>query len=171
MNEPTTPHRRTKMIIRVNEEAEKFYSKAQELGLLAVESFREQQSNSKKEQHRSQMTGLENIAETTMKVSDVLDYIKKQTARQQGWKTVYESGRLIMTLKQYQDKCFGEILKTYIENDLKSIREEICRNIGIGDQSYEDQRDRQQVYLHLIRQFVRQIVVQYEYQVNKPEKK
>lgn len=119
------------------------------------------------------MTGLENIAETTMKVSDVLDYIKKQTARQPGWKMVYGGKRLSEILKSsqdYEEKCFGEILKTYIENDLDKIRERICSSIGINNPSDEDRRDRQQVYLHLIRQLVRQLVVQYEYQVSELER-
>lgn len=103
------------------------------------------------------MTGLENIAETTMKVSDVLDYIKKQTARQDGWK------------KEYAGKLFGEILKNYIEHDLDDIRKNVCSKIGIGNTTDEDKRDRQQVHLHLIRQLIRQMVVQYEYEISKLE--
>ncbi|MDQ2716048.1 MAG: hypothetical protein M3Z08_14165 [Chloroflexota bacterium] len=173
MNDPHRLNRRTNIIIHVNEEAERFYSKSQELGSLAAESFQGQNSGNKKREHRAQMTGLENIAETTMKVSDVLDYIKKQTARQPGWSMVYDGRRLSGFLNHYQEyegRRFGEILKNYIENDLDKIRERICSAIGIGNLSDDDQRDRQQVYLHLIRQLVRQLVVQYEYQVSELER-
>lgn len=174
MNELNKLNRRTRIMIDVNKEADKFYNKSQELGLLAAESFREQDSRNNKKKHRAQMTGLENIAETTMKGSDVLDYIKKQTARQPGWQKIYEGRRLSEVLKnhqEYEGKCFGEILKNYIEKDLDEIRKSICSNIGIDNQSDEDQRDQQQVYLHLIRQLVRQIVVQYEYRASELERK
>src|SRR5215475_10075766 len=93
--------RRTEIIIKVNEAADLFYGESQGLGILAVEAFRGQQSHSKREQHRAQMTGLENIAETTMKVSDVLDYVKKQTARQPGWTMEYAGQRFGESLKNY----------------------------------------------------------------------
>lgn len=153
-------NRRMKIIVYVNEQADTkiFYDKSQELGMLAVKSFQEQRSGTKKNQHRAQMTSLENIAETTLKVSDVLDYIKKQTAHQDGWKNEYEGKR------------FGESLKNYIEHDLDNIRNDVCRNVGIGYMTDIDKRDRQQVYLHLIRQLIRQIVVQYEYEVSELER-
>lgn len=153
-------NRRTKIIVYVNEQAGSiaFYKQSQKLGMLAAKSFQEQHSGTKKNQHRAQMTGLENIAETTMKVSDVLDYIKKQTARQPGWTNEYEGQR------------FGESLKNYIEQDLEKIRNTVCVQIRIGSTTDEDKRDRQQVYLHLIRQLIRQIVVQYEYEVSELER-
>ncbi len=156
----TGMNRRMKIIVYVNEQADTkiFYDKSQELGMLAVKSFQEQRSGTKKNQHRAQMTSLENIAETTLKVSDVLDYIKKQTAHQDGWKNEYEGKR------------FGESLKNYIEHDLDNIRNDVCRNVGIGYMTDIDKRDRQQVYLHLIRQLIRQIVVQYEYEVSELER-
>jgi hypothetical protein len=105
-------------------------------------------------------TGLENIAETTQKVSDVLDYIKRQTARQGGWQK---------EVKEYNGKRFGEILKEYIEQDLEKICDTVCGRIGIGRITDEDMHDHQQIYLQLIRQLVRQLVVHYEYEVSKPE--
>jgi hypothetical protein len=157
MNDLNRLNRLNKITIRVNEEADNFYSKSQELGSLAAKSFQSQNSGTRKTQHRAQMTGLENIAETTMKVSDVLDYIKKQTARQPGWTMVYDGKR------------FGESLKNYIEHDLDIVRQDVCSKLGIGNETDVDKRDRQQIYLHLIRQLIRQIVVQYEYQVSEQE--
>lgn len=153
-------NRRTKIMVYVNEQADssEFYAKSQELGTLAAKSFQRQHNDARKIRHRAQMTGLENIAETTMKVTDVLDYIKKQTARQPGW------------TEDIGGKRFGESLKNYIEQDLKDIRDKVCNSVGIGNSNAEDKRDRQQVYLHLIRQLVRQLVVQYEYETDEAER-
>src|SRR5947199_2324634 len=111
------------IILRVNEQAENFYDKSQEIGTLAAQSFMQERD---RQRHRSQMTGLENIAETTLKVTDVLDYIKKQMGRPRGWTS------------------FGESLKTYIENNIKNDVSSICTSVGIGNETYEDKRERQQ---------------------------
>lgn len=150
MNANIGTNKRTMIMLRVNEEAERFYQKSQELGTIAAKSFHEVRG-AEKNRHRAQMTGLENIAETTLKVSDVLDYIKKQIARRQGWTTLIDG------------QSFGEKLKNYIEKDLEVARNRVCVSVDIGNQKEEDQRERQKIYLDLIRQFVRQIVVQYEY--------
>ncbi len=152
--------RRIELIIRVNKQAgsEEFYNKSQELGLLAVQSFREKRGDEKQERHTAQMTGLENIAETTLKVTDVLDYIKKQTAHQkgeQGWKKkVGANGKL-----------FGEVLKNDIETGLETFINNVCHGF-IDSTTDEGKQERQEVYLLLIRQFIRQLVVQYEYEVS-----
>lgn len=147
---------RTLLFLRVNEEAMNFYSKSQELGELAVKSFLQEKD---RQRHRAQMTGLENIAETTQKWTDVLDYIKKQMARLRGWTTLYDG------------KSFGESLKRYITDEVPICVERVCNNnkISIGNESDDDKRIRQQVYLDLIRQLIRQVVVQYEYRANEIE--
>ncbi|MGH2506497.1 MAG: hypothetical protein ACRDHZ_03640 [Ktedonobacteraceae bacterium] len=150
-------NKRMIIILRVNEQAERFYGKAQELGKIAALSFNEMKS-AEKSRHRSQMTGLENIADTTLKVSDVLDYIKKQIARRQAWTAVVDGQR------------FGESLKTYIENDLKNMVNKVCESVGIGNETEEDMRDRQRIHLDLTRQLIRQIVVHYEYAVSPAER-
>jgi len=145
------------IILRVNEEAEGFYATSQELGELAAKTF-SQESDKGHERHRSQMTGLENIAETTLKWTDVLDYIKKQMARPRGWAKVHDG------------KSFGESLKNYIEEELPKNVTRVCNRVHIGNESDDDMRDRQQVYLYLIRQFIRQVVVQYEYKASELER-
>ena len=151
-------NKRMELIIRVNKEAGKddFYAASQRLGLLAAQSFRDEQGRERQNRHRAQMTGLENIAETTLKVTDVLDYIKKQTARQKGWQN--KVGK--------QGERFGESLKTYIESGLQPFVDSVCSNGFINDSTLEDKLERQRVYLELIRQLIRQLVVQYEYQIS-----
>lgn len=150
-------NKRMMIILRVNEQAEQFYNKSQELGNIAAQSFNEM-SGAEKGRHRSQMTGLENIADTTSKVSDVLDYIKKQIARRKGWTTVIKGQR------------FGESLKTYIENDLKNTMNKVCESVGIRNETEDDMRDRQRIHLDLTRQLIRQIVVHYEYVLSLEER-
>jgi hypothetical protein len=142
------------IMLRINEQAELFYDKSQELGILAAQSFTEERGEERQQRHRSQMTNLENIAETTSKATDVLDYIKKQIARQEEWR----------------NKNFGEILKSYIESNLKADVPIICASVGIDDKTDEDRRERRRIYLLLIRQFIRQIVVRYEYHVSQSER-
>lgn len=150
-------NKRTRIKLRVSEQAEQFYEKSQELGKMAAEAF----SKVKEQQHRSQMTGLENIAETTMKTTDVLDYIKKQMARQ--YKNERERNK--GWTQDFKGQSFGESLKSYIEVDLKKAVDKVCESVGeIGNTTEEDKRDRQLIYLLLIRQFIRQVVVQYEYE-------
>lgn len=150
--------KRVELIIRVNKEAgsEEFYQESQHLGTLAALSFREERDKSR---HRAQMTGLENIAETTLKATDVLDYIKKQTARPRGWQIQVGEKR----------ERFGESLKTYIESGLEPYLERVCSGGFITTTTEEGKQERRNAYLELIRQLIRQIVVQYEYQVTLQE--
>lgn len=134
-------NQRMKILKRIAEEADSdgFYAKAKELGEIASKAFGEK--------HRSQMTSLENIANSTLKVTDVLDFIKKQFAKSDantGWR---------------KDN-FGIELKRYIEQSLRDLRKEICIPLeNVEVESVEGQR----IYLNLIREFVRQLVIHYEY--------
>ena len=150
-------NKRIKLIILVNQQAgsDAFYKKSQEFGLFAAQSFREELGRERQQRHRAQMTGLENIAETTLKVTDVLDYIKKQTARQRGWQK--EMGA--------RGERFGESLKNYIEIGLEPFVTNVCKGF-IDSATDAGKQDQQEVRLLLIRQFIRQLVVQYEYQVS-----
>lgn len=154
--------KRIELIIRVNKEAgsEEFYKKSQNLGILAAQSFREEQGRERQQRHRAQMTGLENIAETTLKVTDVLDYVKKQTARQKGWQKEVGANR----------ERFVESLKKCIESELKTFVDNVCNGF-IESATDEGKRDRQEAYLQLVRQLIRQLVVRYEYEVSEAEEK
>jgi len=143
------------IIREVSNEAEDFYQDAVDLGHHAAEAL--------KARHRSQMTGLENIAESSFKTSDVFDYIKKQTARFPHWRQA-PSGQAA--------QGFGPRLQAYLENDLAQSRDNVCSHLSgvnatsISDTSYEGKQTRRRIYLLLIRQFIRSMVVEYEYQVS-----
>lgn len=140
------------IILEVTHQAENFYEEAIQLGDHAAYTL--------KAKHRSQMTGLETLAESALKASDVLDYIKRQTARSSYWREPFPPDA--------SNQSFGERLKESVEKKLAKRRNEICRKerLNIGDTTDEDQRRRRRIYMLLIRQFLRQMIVQYEYRVS-----
>ena len=86
-----------------------------------------------------------------MKASDVLDFIKRQTGRaksDEGWK------------KQQ----FGQKLLAKIDPELKNNRNTICTQLNISDEA-----QKLEVYLLLIREFIRQVVIHYEYKIGETQ--
>ena len=144
-------NRKMQIIREVNTQAELFYSDAVGLGDHAASAL--------KKSHRSQMTSLENIAESTLKTSDVFDYIKKQIARYDYWRRPPREQR-------DANQGFGERLKTYLEAKLPERIVTVSNAVGNTDITDEDKQERREIYLLLIRQFIRQVVVQYEYRAN-----
>lgn len=147
-------NKQMQIIREVNIEAELFYEESVKLGMHAA--------NVLTKGHRSQMTGLENIADTALKSADIFDYIKRQTARFADWKQGdQKSGE--------PDTPFGLRLKKSLE-DLKKQQNDLCsaQRLNIGNETPADKHLRQQVYILLIRQFVHQMVVHYEFHLNFP---
>ena len=137
-------NQRMKIVKEVAQVADRddFYARAKKLGEIASRAFGER--------HRSQMTSLENIANSTLKVTDVLDFIKKQFAKAK-------------PNEHWRKEDFGDELKRHIEQNLRKRREEICHVLeGVEEESIEGQR----IYLSLIREFVRQLVIHYEYRTS-----
>jgi hypothetical protein len=68
---------------------------------------------------------------------------------------------------------FGERLKNYLEDNLAKRLNAICgsNRLNIGNTTDEEKQERRRIYLLLMRQFIRQMVVEYEYQVSPGTKK
>jgi hypothetical protein len=115
-----------------------FYDEAEKLGKDAAISFTSR--------HRKQITDLEEVVNSAMKVTDVLNHIKNQTARREPWRE------------------FGPALLKTIQNDLNKRRDNICDRLTLSSDEHEQNKQKQQVHLYLIREFVRQLAAQYEYQ-------
>ncbi len=113
------------------------------------------------------MTGLENIADSALKKTDIFDYIKRQTARFSFWRQSYPGNKSQGSSDNSpDDKGFGERLLYYLEKDLEErYLKEICAEdrLNIGK---EDFYQRRRISLMLIRQFIHQMVAAYEFQVN-----
>jgi hypothetical protein len=144
--------REIKIIHEVNNQAEAFYQDSVKIGDHAAYAIRRS--------HRSQLTGLENVAESAVKITDIFDYIKRQTARYSYWRAAFPS---------HTNTVFGERLRHYLEDELAKVRDQACDALEIGNTSDEEKQQRRRVYLLLVRQFIRQMVIQYEYRVNAEE--
>jgi len=147
-----------KIIREVSIQAENFYDDAVKLGDHAAYAL--------KAAHRSQITSLESIAESTFKTSDVFDYIKKQIARFHYWRQPFPEHK-------DTNQGFGERLKQYLENDLSKKLTTICspKRLNIGDTTDEEKQERRRIHLLLMRQFIRQVAAEYEYQTSPGAKK
>ena len=140
-----------KTIREVSIQAENFYEDAVKLGDHAAFAL--------KAAHRSQITSLESIAESTFKTSDVFDYIKKHIARFPYWRQPFP---------EHSDAKlgFGERLMSYLEQELPKKLTIICNHLEIGTATDEQKQERRRIYLLLICQFIRQMAAEYEYQVS-----
>lgn len=120
--------------------ADLFYEDAERLGQKAARALTRKK--------RSQITGLEAVANSALKTSDVFDFIKVRTARQKEWRS------------------WGPGLLKYLRGELGKQRRHICnQTLKIAPQS----ADGLYVHLLLIREFVRQLSAQYEYKCEFPE--
>lgn len=114
-----------------------FRAKAKELGTQAFGALTDKK--------RSQITGLESIANGTQKVSDVFNYIKLRTARQSEWRS----------------HNLGRDLLEYLETTLPQKRDNVVN--AVAKHNPLDKYQQQEVYILLIRAFVAQMAAQYEY--------
>lgn len=108
---------------------------------------------------RAQITGLEGIANSSLKVSDVLDYLKKQTAKSQAG----EAWRR----RNDEQQELGPALLAFIHSTLGSRRDVICSSVASVTEQAATEQERQQIYLALIREFVRQAAAQYALEVSR----
>src|SRR6266853_6221189 len=129
-----------KIIYEVSNQAENYYEDAIDLGDHAAHVLRAV--------HRSQMTSLENIAESTFKTSDVFDFIKKQTARFSYWRQSMPENPSSSGNKKV-NQGFGLRLKEFLEQDLKKAAEELCdpSRLDIGNTTDKDKQKRRRIHL------------------------
>ena len=133
---------------QISLKADNFYSDGERFGKWAKLAF----GNS-----RSQIRGLESIANSSLKVADILDYIKKQTGKQKA----REQWR-----KLQGNQEFGPALLNFISDSLRTKRDEVCVVISaLPNQAVVDELEKQRIFLALIREFIRQVSAQYELEV------
>lgn len=131
-------------------QADAFYGEGERFGQWAAKALGGRR--------RAQLTGLEGVANSTLKVSDVLDYLKKQTARSkagEAWRHGNPEG-----------KELGPELIDYIRGSLRGRWEGICQSVASDTKQAIAAAEKQKVYLDLIREFLRQVAAQYELEVS-----
>jgi hypothetical protein len=127
-------------MIKVAEAADNFGNKPIELGEIAASSCHEDQKDKKKKLEKSQIRGLQNFACSTTMVTDIKDYIKRQTGRHDSWK-----------FNDFGKSLLSEIIK--LSQTAENIKNEI-----------PDQKpDGREINLLLIREFIKQLVSHYLY--------
>jgi hypothetical protein len=87
----------------------------------------------------------------------VFDYVKRQVARYSYWRQNHPG---------HSDEPFGLRLRNYLEDDLAKRRKHVCDELNIGEATDDDRQLRRRVYILLIQQFIRHMVVHYEFKVN-----
>lgn len=131
-------------------QADAFYEQGEQFGGWAAEALKNQ---------RSQITNLENIVNTSLKVSDVLNYLKKQTAKARqnvGWRQIPPNN-----INNTSQNGLGKAMIEFIGNDLKNRRDTVCNKVSRNGVEITEER-KQEIYLLLIREFIRQVAAQYE---------
>ena len=141
---------RMRMLRRVALQADNFYDQVEELGWEAALAL----TRSK----RSQITNLESIANSSLKVTDVYNYIKTRTARDARQSNAEQK-------RGWHQEELGVKILNFVEVKLQERKENICKRLDIRPNTVEGQ----QVHLLLIREFVRQLAAHYEYACEFPE--
>jgi hypothetical protein len=127
-------------------QADNFYGEGERFGGWAAEALGSRQ--------RAQVTGLEGIANSSLKVSDVLDYLKKQTAKD-------KPGIRWRHLSQ-ERKELGTELIAFIRDQLRQKRDAVCQAVTRLTGQEPSEEEKQQAHIALIRELIRQVAAQYE---------
>jgi len=126
--------------INLQTSTETFYNKAEEFGTKAANIF-------KREKGKSQMSNLQTIVNTSLKVTDTIDYIKRQIGHGN---------------RGFEQQNFGNDLIKYLYENLAKTKNVI--NSNLSDISI-DEYQLLQIHLLLCRQFVNSMVIHYNYQL------
>jgi len=131
-----------------------YYEATKEFGGLARIAFAAGASG------KAQIRNLENIANSASRVSDILDFVKRQSGRQTRWLT-HE---------------FGPLLLKKLDNDLKADSEQVFKEVQTATSGlttsevgglHED--DRRRIHILLCREFVRHLSAHYLYALVRPD--
>lgn len=128
---------------RVSAASDSYYEDAKVLGEAAWHAF--------EEKSRSQVAGLETIANSATRVADILDFIKRQTGRakrDQKWRYGKFGENLLEKLDQR------------LRKDAQAIFENVQRDIT-SHQLHED--DQRRIHILLCREFIRHLSAHYLY--------
>ena len=130
---------------------DEMYQDAEHFGAVAAEAFG-------RERGKAQLKNLENIANSTRKWSDVMDYIKRQTSRVREWKKEIE----IQTPRMNEPGkvIFGLDLLKFLRTVMKSRREKIITELSLTNEYTQ-----QELYLLLIRGFIKQLIIHFEWRL------
>lgn len=116
-----------------------FMRDAEEMGERAKQVFTDK--------NKSQMRNLENVANSANKVTDIFNYIKRQTGKDRD-------------SKNWNKESFGRDLLERLSRIKEDKGEQIYQSLSV-----EDEETKILINLKLIREFVSQMVVHFEYKL------
>ncbi|NLC58656.1 MAG: hypothetical protein GX774_17625 [Armatimonadetes bacterium] len=143
----------------ISRQADEFYPEAERFGawMAAADGMR-----------RAQVSQLEAIVNSALKVADVLDFLKRQTGRAKPRTTWRSSspepvgGTGAAAERPAEAQILGAALIEYIQKRLVTSRDKVLQ--AIKEQGHEVRPERaQEVYLALIRAFVAQAAAHYTF--------
>jgi len=112
-----------------------FRGKAKDMGEKAGKIFSD----------KTQMKNLENIANSSMKITDILNFIKRQTGKDKDRKNWYKNN-------------FGPELLDTMEGYLAEASTSVKQKLEVTDPG-----EQMLIDLLIVREFIRQVVIHYEY--------
>ena len=124
--------------IAVQTSKEEFYLKAEELGTKAAKIFTEGKG-------KAQLNNLLNVVHSSTRVTDTIDYIKRQIGHGN---------------RGFEKDDFGNELIHFLYSELKIVRNSISSELK--DLNL-DEYQLQQIHLLLCRQFINSMVIHYNY--------
>ena len=136
-------HATVMMLKEVAETADGFEKRTSSLGETAADCFGEK--------HKSQIRNIENLAYSTNKVTDIKDFIKKQTGKHKEW----------------SKNNFGKDLLEEITNlttGAKKIKEKI--NLKFVSAEEKDLPSIREIHILLIRDFIKQVSAHYFFELS-----
>jgi hypothetical protein len=118
-------------------QADALRGESEKMGHAAAEAIRDSVGS-------RQIKGLENVADAALKVSDVLDYLKRQTAKCE-------------PNKSWRKNNLGADLIQFVSSDLRQRATTVARTLNATEV------ERQRIHLLLIRSFIHQLAAHYEF--------
>ena len=126
----------------VSRKSDEYYTDTEGFGRLASTNFGEKS--------KSQIRNLENVANASMSIADILDFIKRQTGRS----------------KQWQQEDFGRTLLERIREPLLADAEAIVEGVkATVEQHGFDADDLRRTHILLCREFIRHLSAHYSYKI------
>lgn len=119
-----------------------YYSDTQALGEIASLAF---------EKNKSQMRNLESIANSAVRVSDILDYVKRQTGRSR-------------PSKQWRWQDLGHNLLKMLDETTREHAQTIVDSVRVGVKEHRlEDDDLRRVHILLCRELIRHLSIHYLY--------
>ena len=127
---------------QVSRKSDEYYGDTEQLGRLAWSIFGEKS--------KSQIRNLENVANSSASIADILDFIKRQTGRSRQWR----------------HENFGQKLLERIREPLRADAEAILDAVkGRVEKHGIESDDLRRTHILLCREFVRHLSAHYSYSV------